>query len=137
MTGGRLFLIAMIIASFIAPAARSENCRPTAQIWVNAFSLPAQPSRLADAWRKDTLHADKILIVVRDGADASRPQCALAPLCHQPLKRVRREPSIDHRIPKAEIATGHCRRPFSPPGALSRRIVEDDVAKHSILFILF
>jgi hypothetical protein len=41
MTGGRLFLIAMIIASFIAPAARSENCRPTAQIWVNAFSLPA------------------------------------------------------------------------------------------------
>jgi hypothetical protein len=59
----------------------------------------SQPSRLADAWRKDTLHADKILIVVRDGADASRPQCALAPLCHQPLKRVRREPSIDHRIP--------------------------------------
>jgi hypothetical protein len=73
MTGGRLFLIAMIIASIIAPAARSENCQPTAQIWVNAFWLPAQPSRLADAWREDILHADKILIVVRDGADTSRP----------------------------------------------------------------
>jgi hypothetical protein len=59
-----------------------------------------------------TLHADKILIVVRDGAVASRPQCALAPFCHQPHKRVRPEPSIDRRIQKAEIATGHCRRPF-------------------------
>jgi hypothetical protein len=39
MTSARLFLIAMIIATFVAPAARSQNGQPTAQIWVNAFSL--------------------------------------------------------------------------------------------------
>jgi hypothetical protein len=38
MTSGRPFLIAMIIATFIAPATRSQNSQPTAEIWVNAFS---------------------------------------------------------------------------------------------------
>jgi hypothetical protein len=39
VTNGRLFLIAMIIATFVAPAARSQNGQPTAQIWVSAMSL--------------------------------------------------------------------------------------------------
>jgi hypothetical protein len=38
MTSWRLFLIAIIIATFVAPAARSENGQPTAQIWVDALS---------------------------------------------------------------------------------------------------
>jgi hypothetical protein len=38
MMSGRLFLIAMIIATFVAPAARSENGQPAAQIWVNTMS---------------------------------------------------------------------------------------------------
>jgi hypothetical protein len=71
-----------------------------------------------------TLHADKILIVVRDGVDASRPQCALAPFCHQPRKQVRRKPGADDVIRKAEMATDHYR--ISLAGALSGRKVEDD-----------
>jgi hypothetical protein len=39
MTNGRLFLIAMIIPTFVAPAARSQNGQPTAQTWVSAMSL--------------------------------------------------------------------------------------------------
>jgi hypothetical protein len=39
MTSSRPFLTAMIIATFVAPAARSESGEPTAQTWVNAFSL--------------------------------------------------------------------------------------------------
>jgi hypothetical protein len=53
MMSGRLFLIAMIIATFVAPAARSQNGQPAAQIWVGAFSAPARQRVSSDGWRKD------------------------------------------------------------------------------------
>jgi hypothetical protein len=80
-----------------------------------------------------TLDADKILIVVRDGADASRPQCALAPFCHQPRKQVRREPGADDVIRKAE-ATDHCR--ISLASALSGRKVEDDATASTEVLLI-
>jgi len=74
-----------------------------------------------------TLDADRILIVVPDGADASRPQCALAPFGHQPRKQVRREPGADEVIRNADIATDHYRTSLA--GALSGRKVEDDTTE--------
>jgi hypothetical protein len=53
MTSGRVFLTAMIIATFVAPAARSENGQPTALVWVSAFSAPAWQRASSDGWRKD------------------------------------------------------------------------------------
>jgi hypothetical protein len=62
MMSGRLFLIAMTIATFVAAPARSKNRQPTAQIWVNALSQHSvdrvnqwKGSRLddADQWKPE------------------------------------------------------------------------------------
>jgi hypothetical protein len=50
----RLFLTAMIIATFVAPAARSESGQPTAQTWVNAFSLQIRVLEQSKGTRLDT-----------------------------------------------------------------------------------
>jgi hypothetical protein len=53
MMSGRLFLTAIIIATFVAPVARSQNGQQTAQIWVSAFSAPIRQRASSDGWRKD------------------------------------------------------------------------------------
>jgi hypothetical protein len=53
MTSSRPFLTAMIIATFVAPAARSESGPPTAQTWVSAFSLQVRVLEQSKGTRLD------------------------------------------------------------------------------------